>query len=184
MKNLWQDIRIGIRSLGRNRMVTIIAIAALALGIGANTAIFSVVNTVLLRPLPYPQPDRLVWFWESQPDLEQAPFSAADSLDYQAQNQSFAEMAVTRQMSFTMTGNGQAERIPGIISSTNVFSLLGVHPMLGREFLPTEGVAGTRRTQEPDGRDPENRERPARHLGDAGQPARPRGRIGGHPLAV
>jgi putative ABC transport system permease protein len=145
MNNLCQDIRIGIRSLGRNRAVTIIAIAALALGIGANTAIFSVVNTVLLRPLPYPQPDRLVWFWESQRDLEQAPFSAADFLDYQAQNQSFAKMAVTRQMSFTMTGSGQAERIPGIISSTNVFSLLGVHPMLGREFLPTEGLAGARR---------------------------------------
>src|SRR6266446_2393191 len=121
MTNFLPDIQFGFRMLLKSRGLAAIAIFALALGIGANTAIFSVVNTVLLRPLPYPQPDSLVWFWESQPDLEQAPFSAADFLDYQAQNQSFAGMAVTRQMSFTMTGNGQAERIPGIISSTNVF---------------------------------------------------------------
>jgi hypothetical protein len=81
MTNFLQDIQFGFRTLLKSRGLAAIAIFALALAIGANTAIFSVVNAVLLRALPYPQPDQLVWFWESQPNLEQAPFSAADFLD-------------------------------------------------------------------------------------------------------
>ncbi len=96
MTNLRQDIQFGFRMLLKSRGLAAIAIFALALGIGANTAIFSVVNTVLLRALPYPQPDQLVWFWESQPGLEQSSFSAADFLDYQAQNQSFQQVATVR----------------------------------------------------------------------------------------
>jgi putative ABC transport system permease protein len=145
MANLWQDVQFGFRMLGRRRGLTAVAIVALGLGIGANTAIFSVVNTVLLRPLPYPQPDRLTWWWESQPGLSQAPFSAADFLDYQSQNQSFAQLAVLRRLSFTLTGHGQAERVPGLVSSTNIFSLLGVQPILGRSFLSSEGTLGARR---------------------------------------
>ena len=97
MGNLWQDVQFGFRMLRKNRGVTAVAILALALGIGANTAIFSVVHTVLIRPLPHPDPDRLVWFWESQPDLPHAPFSAADFADYQTQNRSFDQMAAVRQ---------------------------------------------------------------------------------------
>ena len=145
MMNLRQDIQFGFRTLLKSRGVAAIAIFALALGIGANTAIFSVVNTVLLRALPYPQPDQLVWFWESQPNLEQAPFSAADFLDYQAQNQSFQQVATIRRLSFNLTGKGAAERIPGMVATPNVFSLLGVHPILGRGFLPEEGAFGAPR---------------------------------------
>jgi len=145
MTNLRQDIQFGLRMLLKSRGLAAIAIFALALGIGANTAMFSVVNTVLLRALPYPQPDQLVWFWESQPGLEQAPFSAADFLDYQAQNQSFQQVATVRRLSFNLTGQGAAERIPGMVATSNVFSLLGVHPILGRDFVPEEGAFGSPR---------------------------------------
>ena len=145
MTNFLQDIQFGFRMLLKSRGLAAIAIFALALGIGANTAIFSVVNTVLLRALPYPQPDQLVWFWESQPNLEQAPFSAADFLDYQAQNQSFQQVATIRRLSFNLTGQGAAERIPGMVATPNVFSLLGVHPILGRDFLLEEGAFGAPR---------------------------------------
>jgi putative ABC transport system permease protein len=145
MTNVWQDIQFGVRMLGRRPGLTVVAILALALGIGANTAIFSVVNSVLLRALPYPEPDRLVWFWESQPDLPNAPFSPADFLDYKSQNRSFMQMAAVRRLSFTLTGARQAERIQGMVASTNIFSLLGVHPILGRGFLPSEGDFGARR---------------------------------------
>src|SRR5260370_7840960 len=139
MTNFLQDIQFGFRMLLKSRGLAAIAIFALALGIGANTAIFSVVNTVLLRALPYPQPDQLVWFWESQPNLEQAPFSAADFLDYQAQNQSFQQVATIRRLSFNLTEQGAAERIPGMVATPNVFSLLGVHPTPARPFVPQNG---------------------------------------------
>jgi predicted permease len=145
MTNLRQDIQFGFRMLLKSRGLAAIAIFALALGIGANTAIFSVVNTVLLRALPYPQPDQLVWFWESQPGLDQGPFSAADFLDYQAQNQSFQQVATVRRLSFNLTGQGGAERIPGMVGTPNVFTLLGVHPILGRDFVPEEGAFGSPR---------------------------------------
>ena len=145
MTNLRQDIQFGFRMLLKSRGLAAIAIFALALGIGANTTIFSVVNTVLLRALPYPQPDQLVWFWESQPGLEQGPFSAADFLDYQAQNQSFQQVATVRRLSFNLTEQGAAERIAGMVATPNVFSLLGVHPILGRDFVPEEGAFGAPR---------------------------------------
>ena len=145
MTNFLQDIQFGFRMLLKSRGLAAIAIFALALGIGANTAIFSVVNTVLLRALPFPQPDQLVWFWESQPNLEQAPFSAADFLDYQAQNQSFQQVATIRRLSFNLSGQGIAERIPGMVATPNFFSLLRVHPILGRDFLLEEGAFGAPR---------------------------------------
>jgi len=145
MTNLRQDIQFGFRMLLKSRGLAAIAIFALALGIGANTAIFSVVNTVLLRGLPYPQPEQLVWFWESQPNLEQAPFSAADFLDYQAQNKTFQQVTTIHRLSFNLTGQGAAERIPAMVATPNVFSLLGVHPILGRDFVPEEGVFGAPR---------------------------------------
>ena len=144
-ESLFQDLRFGLRSLARNSGLTSTVILVLALGIGANTAIFSVVNTVLARPLPYPDPDRLVWFWESQPNLNQAPFSGADFLDFQSQNRSFEQMAVMHRVSFNLTGQGPAERIPGMVASPSIFSVLGVHPILGRSFVPSEGAFGAAR---------------------------------------
>jgi predicted permease len=145
MRSLWQDVRFGVRMLGRSRGLTAIAILALALGIGANTAIFSVVNAVLVKPLPYPDPERLVWLWEVQPSLAHAPFSAGDFLDMQAQNQSFEELAGMHMVSFTMTGRGRAERLPGMVVTPNFFTTLGVQPILGRAFLPSEGAFGAQR---------------------------------------
>ncbi len=145
MTNFLQDIQFGFRMLLKSRGLAAIAIFALALGIGANTAMFSVVKTVLLRALPYPQPDQLVWFWESEPGLEQGPFSAADFLDYQAQNHSFQQVATVRRLGFNLTGQGAAERIRGMVATPNVFSLLGVHPILGRDFVPEEGAFGSPR---------------------------------------
>ncbi len=145
METMWQDIKFGFRMLARNRGVTIIAILALALGVGANTAIFSIVNGVLLRPLPYREPGRLVWFWEIQPTLPTAPFSGADYLDYQSQNQTFESVAGVRALSSNLTGQGQPERIQIAVVSTNLFSTLGVQPVLGRDFLPAEGQPGAAR---------------------------------------
>lgn len=145
MRSLWQDVRFGVRMLGRSRGLTAIAILALALGIGANTAIFSVVNAVLVRPLPYPDPERLVWFWEVQPNLPRAPFSAGDFLDFQAQSQSFEQLAGMHRVNFTMTGRGTAERLPGMVVTPNFFTTLGVQPIVGRAFLPNEGAFGVQR---------------------------------------
>jgi putative ABC transport system permease protein len=145
MTNLRQDMQFGFRMLLKSRGLAAIAIFALALGVGANTAIFSVVNTVLLRPLPYAHADQLVWFWESQPGLEQAPFSAADFIDYQRQNQSFQQIATFHRVGFNLTGQGPAERVPGMVATPNFFSMLGVHPILGRDFVAEEGLFGSPR---------------------------------------
>jgi putative ABC transport system permease protein len=147
MQTLWQDLRYGVRMLLKNPGFASIAVLTLTLGIGANTAIFSVVNAVLLRPLPYTEPERLVWFWGVQPmlPLPQAAHSPADFLDYQAQNNSFAEMTAYRNLSFTLTGDGQPERIDGRIVSANYFSLLGVKTAIGRAFAPEDGRAGAAR---------------------------------------
>ncbi len=145
MQTLWQDLRYGARMLLKKPGFTLIAILTLALGIGANTAIFSVVNAVLLRSLPFKEPERLVWFWGVQPMLPQANHSPADFLDYQAQNNSFAEVTAYRNLSFTLTGAGQPERIDGRIVSANYFSLLGVKTAIGRAFAPEDGRAGAAR---------------------------------------
>jgi putative ABC transport system permease protein len=146
MLHILQDVRFGLRMLFRSRGLTFVAILALALGIGANTALFSVVNAVLMRPLPYPAAQELVWFWESQPHLSEAPFSGADFLDFQSQNSSFSQVAAVHRLSFNLTGVGTAERIPAMVASTPVFTLLGVQPILGRTFLPAEGTFGAPRT--------------------------------------
>lgn len=139
------DLRYGIRGLLKRPGFTVIAVITLALGIGANTAIFSVVNGVLLRPLPYAEPERLVSLWEVQTNQDHSQFSPAEFLDYQDQNQSFSAMAAYREMNFALTGAGEPEQLGGLIVSANFFSLLGVEPERGRIFQPEDGQAGAHR---------------------------------------
>ena len=145
MRTLLFDLRYAIRMLLKHKGFTAIVVLALALGIGANSAIFSVVNAVLMRPLPFKDSDRLVWVWETQAQLDKAPFTPADFLDYQAQNQSFEQVAAFSGQSVTLTGEEQPERLRGALVSGNFFSVLGVTPLSGRTFLPEEGQPGTKR---------------------------------------
>src|SRR5256886_1037940 len=142
--DLWQDLRYGARMLLKNPGFTTVAVIALALGIGANSAIFSVVNTVLLRPLPYKNPERLVMVWEenSKQGFPRDTPSPANFLDWRDQNQVFESMAAIAEASFNLTGAGDPERIDGRGVSASLFSLLGVEPQLGRAFRPEEDKAG------------------------------------------
>ncbi|MGH9854365.1 MAG: ABC transporter permease, partial [Blastocatellia bacterium] len=143
--DLWQDLRYGARMLLKQPSFTLIAVLTLMLGIGANTAIFSVVYHVVLKPLPFHEPEQLVWVWGEQAARKQAPHTPADFLDYQRRNQSFAQMAAYRNMSFALGSTGQPERVDGRIVSANYFVLLGVAPRLGRSFAPEDGQAGAAR---------------------------------------
>src|SRR5262245_28938024 len=134
-----QDLRYGARMLWKNPGFTLIAVITLALGIGANTAIFSVVNAVLLRPLPFKDPERLVWIWGTLPKFGQTHHSPVEFLAYQKQQTSFVEMAAYRNMSFTVTGGAEPEHAQGMIVSANYFSLLGVPAALGRTIQPDDG---------------------------------------------
>jgi putative ABC transport system permease protein len=132
--------------LAKNPGFTIVAVTALALGIGANTAIFSVVNSVLLRPLPFKDPNQLVMVWEEATHLgfpKNTP-SPANFLDWQRQNSVFAGMSAMAPASFNLTGNGEPERLDGRRVSANLFQLLGVQPQIGRGFRPEEDAPGTR----------------------------------------
>jgi putative ABC transport system permease protein len=144
--DLWQDLRYGLRMLVKNPGFTTVAVIALALGIGANSAIFSVVNTVLLRPLPYKNPDALVMLWDDQTHLgfpKDTP-SPANFLDWREQNTVFEGMAAMAERSFNLTGAGEPERLDGQRVSANLFSLLGVEPQLGRAFTAEEDKPGSR----------------------------------------
>lgn len=144
METLLKDIRYGIRGLLKRPGFTVIALITLALGIGANTAIFSVVNAVLLRPLPFQKPEELVIVWE---DLAFAGFphntpAPANYVDWKTQNQSFVDMAASRETSFNLTGDGEPERVSTYAVTANFFPLLGVQPLLGRSFTPEEDRPG------------------------------------------
>ncbi|MCP9495921.1 MAG: ABC transporter permease [Pyrinomonadaceae bacterium MAG19_C2-C3] len=143
-EDFWQDLRYGLRMLVKNPGFTVVAVIALALGIGANSAIFSVVNTVLLRPLPYKDPDRLVMVWEdnTRSGFPRDTPAAANYVDWRDQNQVFEGMAAIADQSFNLTGIGEPERIEGKRVSANLFPLLGVEPQLGRAFLPEEDQPG------------------------------------------
>ena len=145
MRTLWQDLHYGARMLTKNPGFTLIAVITLALGIGANAAIFSVVNAVLLRPLPFKDPGRLVWVWGTVPKFGQANHSPVEFLAYQAQQTSFTEMAAYRNMPFTVTGGAGPEYVQGMIVSPNYFSLLGVPAARGRVFQPEDVRQGAPR---------------------------------------
>jgi putative ABC transport system permease protein len=138
MDNLWQDLRYGLRMLYHRPLFTIVAVLALALGIGANSAVFTVINGVLLRPLPYEKSDQLVWVWDSQPQIDTAPASLPDYLDWRQQSRSFAEIAAFTFSSYTLVGGEQPEVINGANATANIFAMLGFKAEIGRTFLPEE----------------------------------------------
>ncbi|HEX3560524.1 MAG TPA: ABC transporter permease [Pyrinomonadaceae bacterium] len=145
MDNWVQDIRYSFRKLRQSPGITATAVLALALGIGANSAIFSVVNTTLLRPLPFKDPDRLVVVWENnlKKGVDQIALSPANYADFRDQSQSFSEMAALRPGNFTITGGGEAERVPGAMVTPGLFTMLDVRPVLGRAFLPEQAQPGS-----------------------------------------
>ena len=140
MDTLWNDLRYGFRTLAKNPGFSIIAVVSLALGIGANTAIFSLVNVVLLKPLAFAEPERLVLVWEDQsaigfPRSDAAP---ANYVDWKNQNQVFEDIAALNWKDFNLTGDGEPERILAHGVTANFFTLLGVQPIIGRNFVPEE----------------------------------------------
>ncbi|HYV04814.1 MAG TPA: ABC transporter permease, partial [Blastocatellia bacterium] len=144
MNQLWQDLRYGLRVLLQKPGFTAVAVLTLALGIGANTAIFTVVNSVLLRPLPYQDPDRLALVKESLPKLgwNMMSASAAEFLDYQNGNEVFSDIAGFTDQDLTLTGNGDPLRIQAARVSASLFRVLGVQPLRGRAFSQEEDQVG------------------------------------------
>src|SRR6185312_16358512 len=136
------DLKFALRQLLKNPGFTVVAVLTLALGIGANTAIFSIINGVMLRPLPYPKPDRLVTLWERSPQrgIEQERVSGPNYLDWRAQNSVFSEMAVSPcwqgSEEFNLVLRDATVKVPGSYNSASLFATLGTQPLLGRSFLP------------------------------------------------
>ncbi|MDQ3805913.1 MAG: ABC transporter permease [Acidobacteriota bacterium] len=141
MGTLFNDIRYGARTLWKTPGFTGVAVLALALGIGANSAIFSVVNSVLLRPLPYRDPDRLVFVMENF-QQQDSSVSYPNFADWREQNRVFEQLAASRVTSFNLTGAGEAERLQGRMVTANFFHTLGVAPAAGRDFAPEEDRPG------------------------------------------
>ena len=144
METLLKDIRYGVRGLWKRPGFTVVAVLTLALGIGANTAIFSVVNAVLLRPLQFRDPDRLVIIWEDAgflgfPRNTPAP---ANYVDWKNQSQSFEDVAATVEQTFNLTGDGNPERVAAYAVTANFFPLFGVPPAVGRGFTPDDDRPG------------------------------------------
>src|SRR5215217_2079980 len=142
MDTLLQDIRYSIRVLLKSPGFTAVALLTLALGIGANTAIFSVVNAVLLRPLPYEESEKLVFITERSPVLEGMSVAYPNYLDWREQNSVFDSLGVYRRQSFNLTGGGEPERLVGGEVSADVFTALRTNPILGRTFLAEEDRPG------------------------------------------
>lgn len=141
LETLWQDARFGARVLRRNPGFTVVAVLTLSLGIGANTAIFSVVYGVLLRPLPYQQGGRLVVL-KQQERNGNLNFSVKEIDDYRSQNRTLADLAEHHSMAFTLFGGPEPERIQAAVVSANFFELMGVTPLLGRTFAPSDEAHG------------------------------------------
>ena len=144
MDSVWKDFRFATRVLLRSPAFSCVALLALILGIGANTAIFSVVNAVLLRPLPFRDPSRLVMVWESSPRTHKINVANPQNFaDWQKRNRSFEKIAayVPFQLGMTITGEGNPEEVPGNYVTRDFLYILGVQPALGRDFLPSEDNA-------------------------------------------
>lgn len=142
MNSLWKDLRYGVRSLLKHPGFTAIVVLTLAVGIGASSAIFSVVNTVLLRPLPYRQADRIVVIQELDPAGKKVQVTPANFLDWRAQNTVFEQLAAILTRPANLALADQAERIDFAMTSANFFSVFGIEPIRGRFFIPSDEQAG------------------------------------------
>ncbi len=141
IETLWQDFRYGVRGLAKQRTFTLVAVITLALGIGANTAIFSVVNELLLRPLPYLDAERLVMLWEVTPEgRHQNTTSSINFSGWRAQTTSFESMAAFTDQRLNLTGVGEAEEITVQFATPSLFHVLGVQPILGRDMREEDGL--------------------------------------------
>src|ERR1700754_2816064 len=140
MRTLLQDLRFGARVLLKSPGFTAVAVLALALGVAANTAIFSVVQAALIRPLPYRDASRLVTVWEYNfaRNKHQNVISPANFLDWQEQSKSFEDMAAYSDWHVNLTGGGEPVEVPVQYSTPNLFGILGVRPILGRDFTPDD----------------------------------------------
>ncbi len=139
---IWQDVRYGARALSRAPRFAVLVVATLALGIGANTALFSVINGVVLNPLPYPEPDQLVTIHQSKPNFETGAMPYPNFRDLQKENRTFSAMSLSRGFDFNLLGAGDAERVRGRWITADFFSVLGVKPALGRTFETGEDEKG------------------------------------------
>ena len=146
MDTLIKDIRFAIRSLLRRPGFTAIAVLTLAIGIGINAALFSVVNGVLLNPLPFPEPDQLVVMDQSKPNFEAGAIPYPNFLDLRKENQTFSAMSIFRGAAFSLVGMGEPERVNGRFVSADFCSVFGLKPVLGRGFLPHEDEPGVTAT--------------------------------------
>ncbi len=143
METLWQDVRFGLRMLAKAPAFTALAVITLALGIGANTAMFSIVNAVLLEPLPFRHPGQLVQLWETEPAPGHYPFAGPDYLDWQRESRTLAGASLyTWGQNASVSGEGQPQQAIVVKAEANFFPLLGVQPLLGRTFAKGEDAAG------------------------------------------
>jgi putative ABC transport system permease protein len=142
MDTLWQDLKYAARTLRKNPGFAVVAMLALALGVGANTVIFSVINAVLLRPLAYEDSDRLVMIWGSKTEVGREAASLPDFADWREQSRSFESMAAATRKGFILTGGQEPERLIGAAVSADFFSMFRVRPVLGRGVLPEEDRPG------------------------------------------
>jgi predicted permease len=139
-ETLWQDLRFGARAMGRNRGFAAVALTTLALGIGANAAIFSVVNAVLLRPLPWREPERAVMIYSRWTAFQKTWVSTGEVIDYRRRSRTLQEVAAWSDGAVNITGEGEPERVAGAAVTANTFSTLGTAPALGRTFTAGEDV--------------------------------------------
>jgi predicted permease len=142
MTGFFQDLKYALRQLRKTPGVTAIVVLTIGIAVGANTALFSVVNSVLLNPLRYPDPDQLVTLHESKANFETGSISYPNFIDWQRENRTFSSMAIARGYAFSLTGVGDAIQVNGEFVTSDFFSILGVRPLLGRFFAPGEDLIG------------------------------------------
>ncbi len=142
MNGFLQDLHYAMRQFVKTPGLTVVVVITITLGVGANTALFSVVNGVLLNPLPYPQPEQLVTLHESKPNFETGSISFPNFRDWRKDNHTFSAMAISRGYAFSLTGVGEAIQLSGEFVSSDFFSLLDVKPLIGRTFAPGEDEIG------------------------------------------